>query len=99
MLARPSKGEANVSDLAKLAGGGGSWNRLAEYLARESSSKEKFAINRSLDTPRHGIAVFPLLCVLRVLRGLKQVRKTGISQKGHEGHKELKEGVFESLYK
>ena len=44
MLARLSKGEANVFDLAKLAGGGGSWTRLAEDLARESSSKEKPAI-------------------------------------------------------
>lgn len=49
MLARLSKGEANVFDLAKLAGGGGSWTRLAEDLARESSSKEKPAINRLRD--------------------------------------------------
>ncbi|HEX4072527.1 MAG TPA: hypothetical protein VHX68_15205 [Planctomycetaceae bacterium] len=53
MLARLSKGEANVFDLAKLAGGGGSWTRLAEDLAKESSSKEKPAINRLRDvTPR-----------------------------------------------
>lgn len=35
----------------KKAGGDGTWDRLAEYLERESSGREKFVINRSFDAP------------------------------------------------
>jgi len=34
----------------KKAGGNSTWDRLAEYIAKESSGKEKFVINRSFDT-------------------------------------------------
>jgi uncharacterized protein YndB with AHSA1/START domain len=33
----------------KAAGGDSTWDRLAEYLAKESTGKEKFVINRSFD--------------------------------------------------
>src|SRR5690348_7885876 len=35
----------------KKAGGESTWDRLAEYLEKESSGKEKFVINRTFDTP------------------------------------------------
>jgi uncharacterized protein YndB with AHSA1/START domain len=35
----------------KKAGGDSTWDRLAEYLEKESSGKEKFVINRSFDAP------------------------------------------------
>ena len=35
----------------KAAGGDSTWDPLAEYLGRESSGKETFAINRSFDAP------------------------------------------------
>lgn len=35
----------------KDAGGYGTWDRLAEYLTKESSGKEQFVINRSFDAP------------------------------------------------
>lgn len=35
----------------KEAGGNATWDRLAEYLAKGSSGKEKFVINRSFDAP------------------------------------------------
>ncbi|HXA47431.1 MAG TPA: SRPBCC domain-containing protein, partial [Burkholderiaceae bacterium] len=35
----------------KKAGGDGTWDRLAEYLEKESSGKDKFVINRSFDAP------------------------------------------------
>ena len=35
----------------KKAGGESTWDRLAEYLEKESSGKEKFVINRSFDAP------------------------------------------------
>lgn len=34
----------------KQAGGNATWDRLAEYLEKESSGKEKFVINRTFDT-------------------------------------------------
>ena len=34
----------------KAAGGDGTWDRLAEYLAKTTAGKEKFVINRSFDT-------------------------------------------------
>lgn len=36
----------------KQAGGDATWDRLAEYLAKEASGKEQFVINRSFDVPR-----------------------------------------------
>lgn len=35
----------------KAAGGDSTWDRLAEYLAKESSDKETFVINRTFDAP------------------------------------------------
>jgi len=35
----------------KKAGGNSTWDRLAEFLEKESSGKEKFVINRSFDAP------------------------------------------------
>jgi uncharacterized protein YndB with AHSA1/START domain len=35
----------------KKAGGDSTWDRLAEYLEKESSGKEKFVINRTFDAP------------------------------------------------
>jgi uncharacterized protein YndB with AHSA1/START domain len=35
----------------KRAGGDSTWDRLAEYLEKESSGKEKFVINRTFDAP------------------------------------------------
>lgn len=35
----------------KKAGGDATWDRLAEYLAKKSSGKELFVINRSFDAP------------------------------------------------
>jgi uncharacterized protein YndB with AHSA1/START domain len=35
----------------KKAGGDSTWDRLAEYLEKESSGKETFAINRTFDAP------------------------------------------------
>jgi uncharacterized protein YndB with AHSA1/START domain len=35
----------------KKAGGDATWDRLAEYLVKESSGKERFIINRSFDAP------------------------------------------------
>jgi uncharacterized protein YndB with AHSA1/START domain len=36
----------------KKAGGNATWDRLAEYLEHESTGKEEFVINRTLDAPR-----------------------------------------------
>jgi uncharacterized protein YndB with AHSA1/START domain len=35
----------------KKAGGNGTWDRLAEYLEKESTGKEKFFINRTFEAP------------------------------------------------
>ncbi len=35
----------------KKAGGDSTWDRLAEYMEKESSGKEKFVINRTFDAP------------------------------------------------
>ena len=35
----------------KQAGGNSTWDRLAEYLVKESSGKEKFVINRTFEAP------------------------------------------------
>jgi uncharacterized protein YndB with AHSA1/START domain len=35
----------------KQAGGDSTWDRLAEYLAKESTGKENFVINRTFDAP------------------------------------------------
>ena len=37
--------------IIKNAGGNSTWDRLAEYLEKETSGKEKFVINRSFDAP------------------------------------------------
>jgi uncharacterized protein YndB with AHSA1/START domain len=38
-------------EFIKKANGNSTWDRLAEYLAKESSGKEQFVINRSFDVP------------------------------------------------
>jgi uncharacterized protein YndB with AHSA1/START domain len=40
-----------IRKIIKNAGGESTWDRLAEYLEKESSGKEKFVINRSFDAP------------------------------------------------
>ena len=35
----------------KKAGGNSTWDRLAEYLEKESTGKEQFVINRTFDAP------------------------------------------------
>ena len=37
--------------IIKKHGGNSTWDRLAEYLEKESSGKEKFVINRTFDAP------------------------------------------------
>ena len=42
---------AETKKFIKKAGGDSTWDRLAEFLEKESSNKEKFVINRSFDAP------------------------------------------------
>lgn len=49
-LATPEIAE-ETRKFIKKAGGDATWDRLAEYLAKESSAKEQFVINRSFDVP------------------------------------------------
>jgi len=49
-LATPEAAE-ETRKFIKKAGGDSTWDRLAEYLEKESSGKEKFVINRSFDVP------------------------------------------------
>jgi uncharacterized protein YndB with AHSA1/START domain len=42
---------AETRKFIKKAGGDSTWDRLAEYLEKESSGKEKFVINRTFDAP------------------------------------------------
>lgn len=42
---------AETKKFIKKAGGNGTWDRLAEYLEKESTGKEKFVINRTFDAP------------------------------------------------
>lgn len=42
---------AETKKFVKKAGGDATWDRLAEYLAKESTGAEKFFINRSFDAP------------------------------------------------
>jgi uncharacterized protein YndB with AHSA1/START domain len=49
-LATPEAAE-ETRKFIKKAGGEATWDRLAEYLEKESSGKEKFVINRSFDAP------------------------------------------------
>lgn len=46
----PEAAEATKT-LIKKAGGNATWDRLAEYLEKQSSNKEVFVINRSFDVP------------------------------------------------
>jgi uncharacterized protein YndB with AHSA1/START domain len=41
---------AETEKFIKKAGGNSTWDRLAEYLEKESTGKEKFVINRTFDT-------------------------------------------------
>ena len=41
----------NIRKIIKMAGGNSTWDRLAEYVEKESTGKEKFVINRSFDAP------------------------------------------------
>jgi uncharacterized protein YndB with AHSA1/START domain len=49
-LATPEAAE-ETRKFIKKAGGHATWDRLAEYLEKESSGKEQFVINRSFDAP------------------------------------------------
>ena len=49
-LATPEKAE-EIRKVIKKANGNSTWDRLAEYLEKESSGKEKFVINRSFNAP------------------------------------------------
>ncbi len=42
---------AEARKFIKRAGGDSTWDRLAEYLEKESSGKEEFVINRTFDAP------------------------------------------------
>lgn len=42
---------AETKKFIKKAGGDSTWDRLAEYLAKETKGQEKFVINRSFDAP------------------------------------------------
>jgi len=42
---------AETRKFIKKAGGNATWDRLAEYLVRQSEGKEQFVINRSFDAP------------------------------------------------
>lgn len=49
-LATPEAAE-EIKKFIKKAGGNSTWDRLAEYLEKEASGKEKFVINRTFDAP------------------------------------------------
>jgi uncharacterized protein YndB with AHSA1/START domain len=49
-LATP-EAAAETKKFIKQAGGNATWDRLAEYLEKESSGKEQFVINRTFDAP------------------------------------------------
>ena len=49
-LATPEAAE-ETRKFIKKAGGDSTWDRLAEYLEKESSGKEQFVINRTFDAP------------------------------------------------
>ena len=40
-----------IRKIIKQAGGNSTWDRLAEYLEKQASGREKFVINRSFDAP------------------------------------------------
>src|SRR4030095_6617494 len=49
-LPTPEADEA-TREFIKKSGGNATWDRLAEYLEKESSGKDKFVINRTFDAP------------------------------------------------
>jgi uncharacterized protein YndB with AHSA1/START domain len=49
-LSTPEAAEG-MRKFIKMAGGNATWDRLAEFLEKELSGKEKFVINRSFDVP------------------------------------------------
>jgi uncharacterized protein YndB with AHSA1/START domain len=49
-LATPEAADA-TRKFIKQAGGDSTWDRLSEYLAKESTGKEQFVINRAFDAP------------------------------------------------
>ncbi|CAN5325008.1 hypothetical protein BH11PSE11_BH11PSE11_29000 [soil metagenome] len=49
-LATPEAAE-ETRKFIKKAGGNATWDRLAEYLVKQSDGKDKFVINRSFDAP------------------------------------------------
>ncbi len=50
-LATPEAAE-EIKKFIKQVGGNATWDRLAEYLEKEGSGKDKFVINRSFEAPR-----------------------------------------------
>jgi uncharacterized protein YndB with AHSA1/START domain len=51
MALATAEAAAETAKFIKKAGGNSTWDRLAEYLGKESSGKEQFVINRSFDAP------------------------------------------------
>lgn len=52
IMALPDEESAKqTKKFIKQAGGNGTWDRLAEYLGKETENKEKFFINRTFDAP------------------------------------------------
>ena len=49
-MSTPEKAE-EIRERVKKHGGNSTWDRLAEYLEKESSGKEKFVINRTFNAP------------------------------------------------
>lgn len=51
MILSSPEAAAETKKFIKQAGGNATWDRLAEYLEKESSGAEKFVINRTFDAP------------------------------------------------
>lgn len=51
MALATAEAAAETRAFIKKAGGDGTWDRLAEYLEKESTGREKFVINRTFDAP------------------------------------------------
>lgn len=55
MALATAEAAAETRKFIKRAGGDSTWDRLAEYLEKESSGGERFVINRSFDAPRDAV--------------------------------------------
>lgn len=52
MVLESAEAAAQTRAFVKAAGGNGTWDRLAEYLEKQTSQTDVFVINRSFDAPR-----------------------------------------------